>query len=69
MQTLPISAAKSRLSELVDTAQLTREQYTITVNGSPAAMLVSVEEWESLKETLFWLSQAGIQASVAQSRE
>ena len=37
MQTLPISKVKDRLNELVDAAATTREQVTITKNGSPAA--------------------------------
>jgi antitoxin YefM len=69
MQTLPISAAKVKLSELVDTAETTHEEYAITVNGSPVAMLIGVSEWESLQETIFWLSQPGILDDVAQSEQ
>lgn len=60
MQTLSISAAKARLSELVDTAESTHEEYAITVNGAPVAMLIGVSEWESLQETIFWLSKPHI---------
>jgi len=49
MQTLPISKVKDRLDELVDAASTTREQITITKNGTPAAVLIGVEEWESLQ--------------------
>jgi prevent-host-death family protein len=59
MQTLPISKVKDRLNELVDAAAATHEQVTITKNGSPAAVLIGADEWESLQETLFWLSQPG----------
>lgn len=68
MQILPISKAKDRLNELVDAAAVTHEQVTITKNGSPAAVLVGVDEWESLQETLFWLSQPGIRDSIAEAR-
>lgn len=68
MQILPISAVKNRLSELVDAANVTREQVTITKNGSPAAVLVGADEWESLQETLFWLSQPGIKESMQAAR-
>lgn len=67
MQILPISKAKDRLNELVEAASLTREQITITRNGSPAAVLVGAEEWESLQETLFWLSQPGIRESITEA--
>lgn len=68
MQILPISKAKDRLNELVEAASLTREQITITRNGSPAAVLVSADEWESLQETLFWLSQPGIRESLTEAK-
>lgn len=67
VQTLPISKAKDRLNELVDAVALTREQVTITRNGFPAAVLVGVDEWESIQETLYWLSQPGIHESIAEA--
>ena len=67
MQTLPISKVKDKLNELVDAAASTREQVTITKNGSPAAVLIGVDEWESIQESLFWLSQPGIRESIAQA--
>jgi len=68
MQTLPVSKVKDKLNELVDAAARTREQITITKNGSPAAVLVGIDEWESLQETLFWLSQPGTLESVAEAK-
>lgn len=68
MQTLPISKVKDRLNDLVDAAATTREQVTITKNGSPAAVLIGVDEWESLQESLFWLSQPGIRESIAEAQ-
>ena len=67
MQMLPISKVKDRLNDLVDAASKTHEQVTITKNGSPAAMLIGMDEWESLQETLFWLSQPGIRASIGEA--
>lgn len=67
MRTLPISKVKDTLNELVDAAALTQEQVTITKNGSPAAVLIGADEWESIQETLFWLSQPGIRESVAEA--
>lgn len=68
MQTLPISKVKDKLNEFVDAVSLTREQVTITKNGSPAAVLIGVDEWESLQETLFWLSQPGILDDIQEAR-
>ena len=67
MQILPVSKVKDRLNELVDAAARTHEQVTITKNGSPAAVLIGVYEWESIQETLFWLSQPGIRESIAKA--
>ena len=69
MQTVPISKVKDRLNEFVDAVALTHEQVTITKNGSPAAVLIGAGEWESLQETLFWLSRPGILAEIAQARQ
>ena len=51
MKTLSLSEAKMKLSSLVDSVQATDEEVLITRNGSPAAVLVSPDEFESLKET------------------
>lgn len=69
MQILPISRVKDKLSEYVDAVALTREQVTITKNGSPAAVLIGADEWESLQETLFWLSQPGALEDVDRARQ
>jgi prevent-host-death family protein len=52
MKTLSVSEAKIKLSALVDMINTTDEEVMITKNGSPAAMLVSPDEFESLKETI-----------------
>ncbi|MGB2919205.1 MAG: type II toxin-antitoxin system Phd/YefM family antitoxin [Mycobacterium sp.] len=67
MQILPISKLKDKLNEFVDAVTLTRDQVTITKNGSPAAVLIGFEEWESLQETLYWLSQPGIRDAIAEA--
>jgi antitoxin YefM len=67
MQILPISKLKDKLNEFVDAVTLTKDQVTITKNGSPAAVLIGFEEWESLQETLYWLSQPGIRDAIAEA--
>ncbi|WP_347344298.1 type II toxin-antitoxin system Phd/YefM family antitoxin [Microbacterium sp.] len=70
MQTLPISSVKARLSELVDAAAKTRDEIAITVNGSPAAMLVGIDEWEELQERIYWLGQGSdLTADINAARE
>ncbi len=67
METLPISKVKDRLNEYVDSVGLTHDQLTITKNGSPAAVLIGVDEWESLQETLFWLSQPHLRENISEA--
>jgi prevent-host-death family protein len=40
----PVAEAKARLSELVDQA-IAKGPQTITRNGRPAAVVVSIDEW------------------------
>jgi len=48
---LPITKAREELTTLVDRAKRLLEEYVITVNGIPAAVLMSAEKFESLEET------------------
>jgi len=52
MKTLSVSEAKMKLSGLIDSVNATDEEVVITKNGRPAAVLVSPEQVESLKETV-----------------
>ncbi|HBO84699.1 MAG: prevent-host-death protein [Deltaproteobacteria bacterium GWC2_42_11] len=52
MKTLSLSEAKMKLSGLVEMIRATDEEVVITKNGSPAAVLVSTDEFESWKETI-----------------
>ncbi|GAB4416198.1 MAG: type II toxin-antitoxin system antitoxin RelF [Thermodesulfovibrionales bacterium] len=52
MKTLSLSEAKMKLSSLVDSVYRTDEEVVITKNGSPAAVLVSPDEFEGWKETV-----------------
>jgi len=52
MKTLSLSEVKMKLSSLVDAVYKTDEEVIITKNGSPAAVLISSDEFESWKETI-----------------
>ncbi|MGH3796114.1 MAG: type II toxin-antitoxin system Phd/YefM family antitoxin [Pseudonocardiaceae bacterium] len=52
MKVLPLAEVKAHLSALVSEVESQHDQITVTRNGTPAAMVVSVAEWESLQETL-----------------
>lgn len=52
MKTLSLSEAKMKLSSLIEKVRSTDEEVVITKNGSPAAILISPDEFDSWKETL-----------------
>ncbi len=52
MKTLSLSEAKMKLSGLIDSVKKTDEEIIITKNGSPAAVLISPDEYDSMKETV-----------------
>lgn len=60
MKTLSLSEAKMKLSSLVKAVSTTDEEIIITKNGSPAAVLISPDEFESLKETVAIRSDASL---------
>lgn len=68
MTTLPLTEAKARLNELVEEAVATHERVTITRHGRPVAVLISVDDLESLEETLFWQAQPGIHEDIETAR-
>ena len=51
IKTLSITQARDELTTLVNNAQRKLNEYVITVNGSPAAVIISAAEYESWKET------------------
>ena len=67
-KTLPISEVKTRLPELVSSVEEREDEIVVTRNGKPAAVLVSYDEYERLKETLDVLSDPGSMRQIAQSR-
>jgi antitoxin YefM len=64
MKTLSVSEAKMKLSGLIDTVNATDEEVMITKNGRPAAVLVSPEEFESLKETVAVRSDSSLMKEI-----
>lgn len=52
MKVLPLGEAKRKLSGLVERVSAHHEEIMITRKGRPAAVLISLEEFERWKETL-----------------
>ena len=62
--TTSLADAKNRLSEIVQSAMVTHERVTITKNGRPAVVLISVDDLESLEETLAVMSDAALMQAI-----
>jgi len=64
MKTLSLSEVKMKLSGLVEAVRNTDEEIVITKNGSPAAVLISPDEYESWKETIGVRADAPLMAEI-----
>jgi antitoxin YefM len=69
MKTLSLSEVKMKLSSLVDAVYKTDEEVVITKNGSPAAVLISSDEFESWKETIAVRSDAAFMDEIKKGVE
>jgi len=69
MEMFPLADAKNRLSELIAHVQAEQSEFTVTRNGRPAAVVVAMDEWEGLQETLAVLSDSAAAASLAQGKD
>ena len=69
IQTLSISKARKELTTLVDKAKTRLDEYVITVNGAPAAVLISAEEYESWKETNEIMSDPSLVKAIKQGEK
>ena len=49
---MPLAEVKNRLSEVVDRLEREHGRIVITKHGRPAAVVLSIEDLESLEETL-----------------
>ena len=57
VEQMPLRDVKNHLSEVVDRVEREHERVVITRHGRPAAVVVSVEDLESLEQTLDILSR------------
>ena len=69
MKITPITKAKARIAELADRVASEHDQFTITRNGSADVMLISVAEYESMRDTLEILSDSDAMSDLRQSQE
>ncbi|HUP69389.1 MAG TPA: type II toxin-antitoxin system Phd/YefM family antitoxin [Acidimicrobiales bacterium] len=67
-ENLPLAEVKNRLSEVVAEVEAQHGRVVITKHGRPAAVLMAVEDLESLEETLAILSDPEAMADLEEAR-
>jgi prevent-host-death family protein len=68
-ETLPLATVKARFSEIVDRVSRQQDRVVVTRNGQPAAVLVSLDDLESLEETLAIMSDRSVTAQIRASEK
>ena len=64
---VPLAEVKNRLSEVVDRLEREHGRVVITKHGRPAAVMLSLEDLESLEETLAILSDPELLAAIREA--
>jgi antitoxin YefM len=64
---MPLADVKNRLSEVVDRLERQHGRVVITKHGHPAAVVMSVEDLESLEETLDIMDSTDLLADIRES--
>ena len=64
---VPLAEVKNRLSEVVDRLEREHGRVVITKHGRPAAVMLSLEDLESLEETLAILSDPELLAALREA--
>jgi antitoxin YefM len=64
---MALADVKNRLSEVVDRLEREHGRVIITKHGHPAAVVISVEDLESLEETLDIMDSAALLADIRES--
>jgi len=69
MKVEPLANVKAHLSALLDEVSRTHEQYTVTRNGQPIAVILAADDYESLMETIALLSDQPALARLAEAEQ
>ena len=67
--TLSVSDARANLYDMMDEVQKYHRRFIITHHGKPQAVLISIEDLESLEETIEILSNKKLMADIHQSEK
>ena len=69
MTTIAISDLRTNLPSLIDQVSESLIRFVITVSGKPKAVVISLDELESLEETAEVLSSSGVLKSIKDSQK
>lgn len=69
IKTLPITEARANLTNLVNRANKNLDEFIVTVNGKPAAVIMSAVEYESWKETNEIMLDPGLMKAIKEGEE
>ena len=64
---VPLADVKNRLSEVVDRLEREHGRVVITKHGRPAAVMLSLQDLESLEETLAVLSDSELVSAIREA--
>lgn len=67
MDHVPLAQVKNQLSQVVERVEREHGRVVITKHGRPAAVLISIEDLESLEETLAVMSDPQLMASIREA--
>lgn len=68
-KTLPITEARANLTTIVNRANKMLDEYVITVNGKPAAVIMSAREYDGWKETNEILADKKLMKAIRQGEK
>ena len=66
MTTLSLAEARADFSKIVGLAESTHERFEITKNGQRAAVMLGVDDYDSIMETLEILSDTKLMSAIRQ---
>ncbi|KLL09739.1 type II toxin-antitoxin system Phd/YefM family antitoxin [Protofrankia coriariae] len=67
VEQMPLAEVKNRLSEVVDSVEREHGRVVITRHGRPAAIVISVDDLESLEETLDVMASTRLMADIREA--
>ncbi len=64
MKIVPVTQLKPKLLKVISQAQNAGQEYLVTKNGKPAAVIMGYDDWDSWQETISILSDKKTMKSI-----